>query len=54
MNKIQGAFKPTQGNKGELAPDAMSLTPSPLSSDDYVLGWRFCTSVRPHDKLFVA
>lgn len=34
----QRAFKPTQGEKGELAPGFIHLTPFPPHSDDYILG----------------
>lgn len=34
----QRAFKPTQGEKGELAPGSIHLTPFPPHSDDYILG----------------
>lgn len=38
LDEFQRAFKFTQGEKGEPAPDSIHLTPSPVRSDDYVLG----------------
>lgn len=38
LDEVQRAFKPTQGEKGELAPGSIHLTPFPLSSDNYILG----------------